>query len=427
LPAWHASARLDVAQRIREGAGNLTAGKERQRLRGGLIVLETALAVVLLVGAGLLMRSFLQMTSVELGFDTSRVQTFNISLPEAKYATPPARALFVDTLLSRLSSLADVEGTAAVFGLPLTRFSHGYTTSTLDGQALSDAEQDARTVQLRIVTPDYFRVMGIPLVRGRSFAPADRLGAAPVVVLDQRAAELLWPASDPLGHRLTLGTRLGQGGERAGGEVVGVARDVHELGPAGRLRPTVYLAHAQYPLDFVTVTLKARGDAAALAEPARVVLAELDPDLPMFRVRTMEQLAASAVAQPRLYLTLIGLFAVTAIVLAAIGIYGVLTHAVAQRTREIGIRLALGASRGEVVGRVVRHATLLACAGLGVGLLLAIAASRLVRGLLFRIEPTDTVTYGVVAAVLLGIALLASYVPARRAARIDPITALRAE
>jgi putative ABC transport system permease protein len=427
LPAWHASARLDIARRIREGVGTVTTGRERQRLRGGLIVIETALAVVLLVGAGLLMRSFLQMTSVELGFDASRVQTFNVSLPEAKYATPQARAQFVDTLLTRLSSLADVEDTAAVFGLPLTRFSHGYTTSTIDGRTLSDAEQDARTLQVRVVTPDYFRVMGISLVRGRSFSTADQLGRPPVVVVDQRAAELLWPGSDPLGHHMTLGTRLGQDGERTGGKVIGVAHDVHELGPTGRLRPTVYVAHAQFPVDFVTIALKSGGNAAALATPARAVLAELDPDLPMFRVRTMEQLSANAVAQPRLYVTLIGLFAATAILLAAIGIYGVLAHAVAQRTREIGIRLALGASRREVVGRVVRQATLLATAGLGIGVALAITASRLVRGLLFRIEPTDIVTYTLVAAGLLATALLASYVPARRAARIDPITALRTE
>jgi ABC-type antimicrobial peptide transport system permease subunit len=193
------------------------------------------------------------------------------------------------------------------------------------------------------------------------------------------------------------------------------------------MRPTVYLAHAQFPVDFVTVTLKARGDAAAVAEPARTVLAELDPDLPMFRVRTMEQLADNAIAQPRLYLTLIMLFAATAILLAAIGIYGVLMHAVAQRTREIGIRLALGASRNEVIAGVVRQAAVLAAAGLGVGMLLAFSATRFVRSLLFQIEPSDAFTYASVTFGLLIVALVASYLPARRAARIDPITALRTE
>jgi predicted permease len=427
VPAWHAASRLDVVQRIREGAGTLTAGKERQRLRAGLIVLETALAVVLLVGAGLMMRSFLRMTGVDLGIDTARVQTFSVSLPETKYSTPESRALSVDTLLTRLSANPDVEAVGAVAGLPLTRFSHGYTTSTLDGRTLSDAEQDARTVQVRVVTPQYFQVLGIPVVRGRTFAEADRLGSATVAVVDERAAAVLWPQGDALGHRFELGTRLGQNGRRAGGEVIGIARPVHELGPAGPLRPTVYLAHAQFPVDFITVTMKARADEAALVEPARTVLADFDPDLPMFRVRSMEQLAAGAVAQPRLYFTLILLFAGAAMLLAAIGIYGVLMHAVSQRTREIGIRLALGASRHEVVTGVVCHAALLASAGLGLGVLFALGATRYVRSLLFQIQPTDAVTYVSVAAGLLLVAVIASYLPARRASCIDPATALRNE
>jgi putative ABC transport system permease protein len=425
LPAWHASSRLDVAQRIREDAGTLTAGRERQRLRAGLIVAETALAVMLLVGAGLLMRTFMEIANVDLGFDTSRVQTFSLSLPEATYPTPASRAQFIDTLVTRLGARPDVESAAAIFGLPLTNFGYTITVSTLDGRTLSDEEQDQRSLQVRVVTPDYFRAMGIPIVRGRSFGPADGLGALPVAVLNEEAARVLWPDEDPLGHSVTIGTRLGQGGERAGGEVVGVARNVRDFGPTGPLRPTIYLAHAQFPMDFVTITMKARRDPAGLVEPARGVLAELDANLPMFRVRTMEQFAASAVAQPRLYLTLLGLFALTAIVLAAIGIYGVLAHGVAQRTREIGIRLALGARRSEVVSLVVRQAVTLAATGLGLGLLLALAASRLIERLLFGVEPQDPLTYIAVAAVLLAIALLASYLPARRASRIDPIAALR--
>jgi putative ABC transport system permease protein len=427
LPAWHASSSLDVARRIREDAGNLTASRERQRLRGGLIVAETALAVVLLVGAGLLMRSFIEMASVDLGFDAAQVQTFSVSLPEPKYPTPAARATFFDTLISRLSTRPDVESAAAIFGLPLTNFRYTISMSTLDGRRLADDEQDARSLQVRVVTPQYFRTMSIPVVRGRGLTDADRLGAERVLLVNQAASQLLWRDEDPIGHSFTLGTRLGQGGEPAGGRVVGVARDVRDFGPTGPIRPTVYLAHAQFPMDFMTVTIKARSDAAPLVEPSRALLAELDPDLPMFRVRTMEQLEANAVAQPRLYLLLIGLFAATAVLLAAIGIYGVLMHAVAQRTREIGIRLALGARRNEVVGLVVRQAAALAISGLGVGLLLAFAVSRFIERLLFGITPRDSVTYVAVAAGLFVIALVASYLPARRASRIDPIRALRYE
>jgi putative ABC transport system permease protein len=269
--------------------------------------------------------------------------------------------------------------------------------------------------------------MGIPLIRGRAFTTADHLGQPAVAVVNEAAAELLWPSQDPIGHSATIGTRLSQGGDPAGGLVVGVARNVRDFGARGPLRPTLYLSHAQFPVDFFTVTLKARDNPAALVEPSRALLAQLDPDLPMFRVRTMEQFAANAVAQPRLYLTLIGVFAAAAMLLAAIGIYGVLAHGVAQRTREIGIRLALGANRREVVGLIVSQAATLASGGLILGLILASGASRLMTGLLFGVEPGDMTTYAGVAGALFAIALLASYLPARRASRVDPVTALRSE
>ena len=425
LPAWHAASRLDVAQRIREDASTVTAGRERQRLRAALIIAETALAVTLLVGAGLLMRTFVEIASVDLGFDASRVQTFSLSLPEVRYPTPQARADFMETLLKRLSSRPDVEAAGAIFGLPLTNFGYTITMSTLDGRRLTDEEQDQRAVQVRVVTPDYFHAMRISVRRGRGFSDTDRLGRPPVTIVNEEAARLLWPRVDPLGHSFTLGTRLGQGGAPAGGEVIGVAADVHDFGPTRNVRPTIYLAHAQFPMDFVAVSVKARRDPSALVEPARALLAELDPNLPMFRVRTMDEFVANAVAQPRLYLVMIGVFASAAILLAAIGIYGVLAHSVAQRTREIGIRLALGATRREVVALVVGQAATLAAGGLAAGLVLALGASRLIQGLLFGVEPRDTVTYMSVVAVLMAIALLASYLPARRASRIDPIKALR--
>ena len=427
LPAWHSAAIGDVAGRIREDSGTVTSDRHRQRIRSALIVCETALAVVLLVGAGLLLRSFVRMSAVELGFDPAGVQTFNISLPNMRYPQPADRAALVDSLLTRAATLPGVSSAGAIFGLPLTDFGYTISMSTLDGRRLSDEEQDARSLQVRVATPAYFRSMGIPVVRGRAFENGDRIGAPPVVLVNETAAARLWPNDNPLGHEFTLGTRMGQGGVPAGGTVVGIVRDVHDFGPLQAVRPAVYLSHAQFPMGFMTVTVKTGADPRALIEPMRALLNEIDPDLPIFRVRSMPQIAGDAVAQPRVYLLLLSLFAGVAVLLAALGIYGVLTHAVAQRTREIGIRLALGAARTGVVTMVVRQAVVLACTGLLIGLALALGASRLIEGLLFGIESSDVLTYTAVAAGLLCVALAASYLPARRASRIDPMRALRYE
>ena len=427
LPAWHSAALGDVAGRIREESGTATGDRHRQRIRSTLIVCETALAVVLLVGAGLLLRSFVRMSTVELGFDPAGVQTFNISLPATRYPQPADRAALVQSLLARAAAVPGVSSAGAIFGLPLTDFGYTISMSTLDGRRLGDDEQDARSLQVRAVTPSYFRAMAIPIVRGRALGDGDRLGAPPTVVVNETAAARLWPNDNPLGHEFTLGTRMGQGGLPAGGTVVGVARDVHDFGPLQAVRPTVYLSHAQFPMGFMTVTVRTGGDPQGLIEPMRAAVAELDPNLPIFRVRSLPQIAGDAVAQPKVYLLLLSLFAGVAVLLAALGIYGVLTHAVAQRTREIGIRLALGAARTGVVTMVVRQAVLLAAIGLGIGLALALGASRLITGLLFGIESSDALTYGAVAAALLVVALAAAYLPARRASRIDPMRALRYE
>jgi putative ABC transport system permease protein len=426
LPAWHTSAVNQIAQRIREDSANATGDRRRQRIRGSLIVAETALAVVLLVGAGLLMRSFMRLTSVDLGFDAHSVQTFNISLPDATYRQPMQRAEFVSALIAEIARRPDVEAAGGIFGLPLTDFRYVISMSTLDGRKLDNDEQMRRSLQVRVVTPDYFRALGIQAAQGRPLTDGDRIGAPLSIVINETAAARLWPGKTAIGREFTLGTRMGQGGANAGGTVVGVVRDVHDHGPAVAVRPTVYLAHAQFPVSFLTVTVRGRNGVVPI-EPVRALVTQLDPHLPIYRVRTMEQLQSDAVAQPRVYLLLLGLFAVTAVVLASIGIYGVLMHAVAQRTREIGIRLALGARRGEVVGMVVRQAAVLALTGLAIGLGLAIAASGTLRTVLFGVQPTDLATYSTVAIGLFAIALIASYLPARRASRIDPVTALRYE
>jgi len=425
MPAWQASSISDVVSRIREEGGSTTSDPRRQRIRSLLIVAETTLAVVLLVGAGLLGRSFSRLLAVDLGFDSAAIQTFRVTLPESKFATPPQRQAFFDSLVSRIAAHPDVESVGGNTGLPLTRFSYGISTSVVDGRTLSDDEQSAMTLQIRLVTPDYFKTMGIAISRGRAFQPTDRPGAAPVVIVSDTAAKRVWKDVDPIGRELRIGTRLGLGGDRAGGAVVGIAADIREFGPAAPVRPTLYLVHAQWPVPYLTVAAKSRGDAASLIEPMRAALRDLDPDVPMYAVRSMDQLVSNAVAQPRLYLVLIASFAGTAVLLSAIGLYGVLAYAVGQRTREIGIRLALGAKRGEVLRMVMTQAGRLAVAGVVIGLAAAALASRLLRAQLFEVAPTDVATYVAVALGLFAIALIASWIPARRAARIDPITALR--
>jgi putative ABC transport system permease protein len=426
LPAWQATSLSDVVTRIREEGGSTTSDPKRQRIRSILIVAETTLAVVLLVGAGLLARSFDRLLAVDLGFSAEAIQTFGVTLPTTKYAQPLQRQAFFESLLARAASNPNVESAAGILGLPLTNFRFGISTSTRDGVALSDDEQDRLTLQVRIVTHDYFKTMGIPVVRGRGFTTADRMGTQPVVMLNQAGAARVWADQDALGHQLEIGTRMGLGGARAGGTVIGVIGDVRDFGPASGVAPTLYLAHAQWPDDSMTIVAKARnGEPSSLVQPMRALLKELDPDVPMSAVRSMEQISANAVAQPRLYLVLIASFAATAMLLAAIGLYGVLAYAVGQRTREIGIRLALGAKRGEVLRMVMVQAGRLAIAGVGLGLIAAVLASRVLRAQLFEVAPTDTMTYVLVATGLFIVAVIASWIPARRAARIDPLTALR--
>jgi predicted permease len=425
MPAWQATSISDVVTRIREESGSTTSDPKRQRTRSLLIVAETMLAVVLLVGAGLLTRSFTNLLGVDLGFSAAQVQTFSISLPESRYGQPQLRQEFMESLLTRLAARPEVATAGAISGLPLTNARFGISTSTIDGVTLSDDEQDRLTLQIRLVTPDYFKAMAIPITKGRPFTGADRIGTEPVAMVNETAAARLWPDGEALGHRLEIGTGFGMGRGRAGGVIVGVAGDVREYGPAARPAPTLYLAYGQWPVDSMTLAIKTRSEASAAIEPSRALLRDMDADVPMFAVRSMEQIRDIAVAQPRLYLAMIGSFALTAMLLAAIGLYGVLAYAVGQRTREIGIRLALGADRGEVMRMVMSQAGKLALAGVAVGLVAAVLASRLLRAQLFEVAPTDVPTYVLVAAGLLLVSLVASWIPARRASRIDPMRALR--
>jgi putative ABC transport system permease protein len=283
-------------------------------------------------------------------------------------------------------------------------------------------------MQIRVATPEYFETIGIPLERGRLFTGDDRAGSPQVVVITESAARQYFPNEEPLGKTITLGWGRGKDKPRAGGQIVGIVGDVKDAGLDEADPPQLYMPYRQWPVQGMAIVLKTAVPAMSVADPARRAVYATDSNMPVANVRTLEQIVARSISQPRFYTTLLTIFAAVALLLAAIGIFGVLSYAVAQRTREIGIRMALGAQERTVRGLVVRQAMALAAAGVGIGVILALWLSRsLVSKMLFSTSPHDAATFVSVAALLGAVAFLASYIPARRATRVDPIVALRAE
>jgi putative ABC transport system permease protein len=425
VPAWHGT-RDGMAGTLKEAGRGAPSSRRGARLRGGLVVVEMALAVTLLAGAGLLIRSFSRLAAVDPGFDVQQALTFELSLPAARYEDNEARQIaFFDQLLPSLRALPGVQAAGAVLTLPLT--GGGIVLSfTVDGRPpIPPAQQP--TMQVRVASAEYFETVGIPVKRGRSFTERDRAGSAPVIVITESAMRQFFPNDDPIGKRITIGWGRGPGTPRAGGEIVGVVGDVKDVGLGEPGAPQVYLPYRQWPVGSMAVVLRTSVPPGTVTDMARQAVQAVDPELPIANVRTLDQIVARSISQPRFYTTLLGVFALVALALAATGIFGVLSYAVTQRTREIGIRMALGARQGAVVGLVVRDAMLLACAGIAVGVVSAAYLSRTLSTLLFEIPPGDPATFAGVASLLLVVALVASYAPARRATAVDPLSALRSE
>ncbi len=421
VPAWRAAR----ATRVLQGHGGRTTPAVRSR--SVLVVAEVALALVLVVGAVTLVRSFARMIAVPRGFEvTGRVLSAALTLPEAQYATPASRAAFVARALDGVRALPDIESAGAVFGLPLTGFGFTISVTSRDGTALPQTPAESTYLAVRAATPGYFETMGIRVTRGRDFAPTDADGQPRVVIVNESAARLLWPDADPLGHEVHLGTHLGQDDIRTGGVVVGVVADVREGAVDRPPRPSAFVPHAQEPTTFVAIVARGRGrtpDAAALS----AVLRGLDPDVPLYRVRTLDRLAATVVARPRLLMALMSLFALSAWIVAAVGLYGLFAQGVAARVREIGVRRAVGATGLDVVrlvaGRGLATIAVGAVAGAVVSWLVSDALGRFVFG---HIGP-DPAAYATAVAALAGVAVAAAVVPCRRALAVDPVVALKAE
>lgn len=420
VPALQAS-RVDLHGALREGSRG-TGGRAAGRARGALVVSQVALALVLLIGAGLFIRSFMALQAVDAGFDSQGVLTARLALPTDRYGEPAKRAAAMRDFVARAQALPGVESAGLATLLPLTGRSDW--SFDVEGKPLGPADPPRPAVEYRSVSADYHKVLRIPLLQGRMLADSDGWDLPHAVVINQAMAKAIWPGEDPLGQRVRL-HRNGMEGPWA--TVVGIVGDVREWGLELPARPTAYYSAIQQgPLNAYLV-VRTRQRPEALLASLQAELRAVDRDLPLFDVAPMEAVVDGSVSQRRFSMLLLLIFAGVAVVLAALGIYGVIAYTVTQRTRELGIRMALGARQEDILGLMVGHGMRMTLVGVGIGLTLALGLGRLLSTLLYGIQAHDPLTFVGVAALLVGVALVATWLPARRAAKVDPAITLRAE
>ena len=410
------------SETLKEGGRTASAG--RQGVRSALVVLETTLALVLLVGSGLLLKSFLRLQTVDPGFQYKNILTASVSLPESKYATDAQKIQFFDQVLERIQSVQGVREVAAASGNPMEGSNLSFAFATKDLQALSPADQPSAGYY--IVSANYFHTLGIPLLVGRYFTQEDSVGSPRVAIISQAVAERFFHDKNPIGQAISIGIGA-PGGGPVWREIVGVVGDVKDDGLGEAAAMTVYEPSTQMAWSGMSLFLRSDSNPERLAGTLRSQVMAVDKDQPVADISTGEQLMAQAVAQPQLRTLLLSLFAGLALVLASLGIYGVMSNTVAQRTHEIGVRMALGAGQRSVLRLVLGNGMRLTLLGIVLGTFGAFALTRLMKGLLFHVTPTDPGTFVEVALFLFLVALLASYIPARRATRVDPVVALRYE
>jgi putative ABC transport system permease protein len=425
VPAFQA-ARAGLNEVLKEGGRGPTTGSSRSRLRGALVVSEVALSLVLLVGAGLLANSFIRLRSVDPGFDPRQVLTITLSISKAKYGEPEQQRTFFAGLLERVRALPGVESTALIYPLPFGGSATRNSFVIVGRPAPPPA--DKPSANYRAISPEYFRVMRMSLLRGRPFGEHDGSSSPPVVIVNETFARRFFPGQDPLGERVVI--------ERAGGgrevheprEIVGVVGDVRHTGLDEEAGLEFYVPYAQAPESYMSVVVRtAAANPAGIGASLRGAIREADGQLYVPALQPMTELIAESVADRRFSALLTGLFASVALLLAAVGIYGVMAYTVTQRTHEIGIRMALGARPRDVLRHVVGHGTRLLLLGLAIGLAASLAVTRALSGMLYGVQPTDAPTFVLVTLTLSAVALLACYLPARRAMKVDPLVALRYE
>jgi putative ABC transport system permease protein len=431
VPALHA-ARPDIASMLRASVRGTSRGG-MHRTRTVLVVSETALAVVLLIGAGLLIRSFDALQRVDLGFRTENVVTFDLALPGAKYRDDASRVAAVNAIADRLRALPGTQTVGVTVGRPLGRMMM-MTMFDVAGRPVNDPAHRTIT-EVHAASPSFFGAMGMSLKAGRLFTEAEnRMDGHHVLLINQELARRFFPNENPIGKELILGMSYGSppaspasADTAVHGEVVGIVNDVKQRGLATDAFPSVYVPYNTLPAGNNSFVVRASAAPAAIEREVRGQVRAVDPNLPVFGLQTMSDVVSDSVSQPRFYMYLLGAFAALALLLAALGIYGVISYTVTQRSREIGIRIALGATRNRVVRDVVGQGITMTAIGVGTGLVAAFALTRLIAALLFGVAPLDPATFAVVGGLLLVVAVTASWLPARRAGAVDPLVAMRTE
>ena len=421
-PAIQAS-HLDLTDTLKEGARDSGAGVRGKRLRSSLVIAEVAVSFILLIGAGLLINSFMHLHNLDPGFRADHLLALNVDLSEVKYPDAQRRIAFFDEVVRRLRELPGVQSVAVAGNLP---FTYNGDSMGIAVEGIPDPPPDQwPDVIYRTVGPGYFATMGIPLVRGRDFTDQDTLDTTLGVVISEKTAKHYWPNEDPIGKRLKPGSTTGQSPWRT---VIGVVQDVRQNDFIAEPKMQMYLSFRQVQsLVANALVIRTTVDPLTLAVPARNAIWSVDKDQPVSNIETMQHIVAGAVARQRFSMLLLGIFAGLALVLSAVGIYGVMSYSVAQQRREIGIRIALGAKRSDVLAMTVKNGLKLVAVGLMFGLIMALAVTRVMASLLFGISATDPATFVMIAMVLVAVAFLASYIPALRATKIDPMIALRAQ
>ena len=415
--------RMNQSETLKEGGRDSVTGRSGKRLRGLLVTAEVAISLVLLIAAGLLINSFLRLRNIDPGFKVDHLLTMKIELPEPKYEEFERRTAFYNDLVQRVQSLPGVQSAAVTTNLPLYRQGNSIGVR-LEGKPEPPPGQELIVVT-RVVSPGYFDTMSIPLLAGRPFNDQDTDKTPNVVIISETMARRYWPGEEAIGKRLAT-RRIRSDADWI--QVIGVVKDVRQFELNAEPRPQMYISYRQ-PSFFAAEDLVVKTDVepASMAAAVRKAVWEIDKDQPISNIKTMEEILADSIARQRFSMLLLGLFAGVALLLAAVGIYGVMSYSVAQRTHEIGIRMALGAQTGAVLKLAVGYGLKLVVAGVLIGLVAAFVLTRLMSTLLFGVTPTDPMTFALISLLLVGVAAVASYIPARRATKVDPLIALRYE